>query len=115
MLRIARNCSQSPGRLMRRRTRAPLLWLYRFLGGILTASIIASVATAPLTALYFQQLSLAGILSNCILIPTIGFGAVPCSLLAAMLLPLSETAAAGLFHAAALILEQSLVLDSVLV
>ncbi len=92
------------------RIRAPVLWLYRFLGGLLAASIIASVATAPLTALYFQQLSLAGILSNCILIPAIGFGAVPCSLLAAILLPLSQTAAAWLFHAAALILHQSLVL-----
>lgn len=90
------------------RTRRPALWLYRFLGGILAASIIATAATAPLTAYYFQQLSLAGILSNIILIPSIGFGAVPCCLLAAGLLPLSEPAAAALVHAAALILEQSL-------
>ena len=70
--------------------------------------MIATVATAPLTAFYFQQFSLAGILANCLLVPAIGFGAVPCSLLAAMLLPVSETAAAGLLHAAALILEQAL-------
>jgi len=92
------------------RTRPAGLWLYRFLAGILTASVIASAATAPLTALYFQQLSLAGILTNTILIPAIGFGAVACSLLAAILLPLSEPAAAWLFHAAALILHESLVL-----
>lgn len=90
------------------RSRAASLWLYRFLGGILTASLIATVVTAPLTAFYFQQFSLAGILANCLLVPAIGFGAVPCALLAAVLFPLSETAAAGLLHAAALILEQAL-------
>jgi competence protein ComEC len=92
-----------------RHIRRGALWLYRFMAGTLAASMIASAATAPLTALYFQQLSLAGILSNCMLIPSIGFGAVPCALAAAVLLPLSETAAAAFLHTAALILEQSLV------
>ena len=91
------------------RSRPAALRMFRFLAGTLAASVIASAATAPLTALYFQQLSLAGILSNCILIPAIGFGAVPCALGAAVLLPLSETASAGLLHTAALILDQSLV------
>ncbi len=89
-------------------TRPAALWLYRFLGGILTASVIAAAATAPLTAFYFQQFSLAGILANCILVPAIGFGAVPCTLLAAVLFPVSEAAAYGFLHAAALILEQAL-------
>jgi competence protein ComEC len=90
------------------RTRTTVFWLYRFLGGILTASLIATAATAPVTAFYFQQLSLAGIVANCVLVPVIGFGAVPCALLAAMLLPLYEPAAAGLLHVAALILKQTI-------
>ena len=89
-------------------TRTMVLWLYRFLGGILTASLIAAVATAPVTAFYFQQFSLAGIFANCVLVPVIGFGAVPCALLAAVLLPLCESAAHGLLQVAALILEQAL-------
>jgi competence protein ComEC len=32
-----------------------VLWLYRFFCGILTASLIAAAATAPVTAFYFQQ------------------------------------------------------------
>jgi competence protein ComEC len=83
------------------------LWLYRFLGGIFSASLIAAAATAPLTAFYFQQVSPAGILANCVLVPAIGFGAVPCCLVSAVLLPVSETAARGCLHAGALILEQA--------
>jgi len=89
-------------------TRTNVLWLYRFLGGILTASLIVTVATAPVTAFYFQQFSLAGIFANCVLVPAIGFGAVPCALLAAVLLPLGESAAHGFLYTAALILEQAL-------
>jgi len=89
-------------------TRKAALRINRFLGGILTASLIASVATAPVTALYFQQFSLAGIFANCILVPAIGFGAVPCALLAAVMLPLNETAASGLLCAAAVVLKQAL-------
>jgi len=89
-------------------SRTGALWLYRFLGGILTASVVAAVATAPVTAFYFQQISLAGIVANCVLVPAIGFGAVPCGLLAAVFLPVSALAASGLFNVAGLILEQAL-------
>jgi len=90
------------------RSRRALHGLYRFLGGILAASFIATAATAPITAFYFQQMPIGGVFANCLLVPAIGFVAVPCSLLAAVAFPLSETVAAGLLHAAALMLEQAL-------
>jgi len=90
------------------RPRTPFLYLFRFLGGILAASAVATAATAPLAARYFHQCSLAGIPANCVLVPAVGFGAVPCALGSALLLPLSETAAAGLLHMAGLILDQTL-------
>ncbi len=92
-----------------RSTHHAALVLFRVLTGILAASIIATAATVPITAYYFHQVSSAGILANCVLVPAIGFGAVPCCLVAALLVPVSEIAAAGFLQAAGLILEQAVV------
>jgi competence protein ComEC len=45
----------------------------------------AMIGTAPIVALYFNQLSPWGLLSNCIIIPLVGFLVVPLGLLTALL------------------------------
>jgi competence protein ComEC len=92
----------------RQRSRPAALRAFWFLAGILSASVIATTATGPVTAWYFQQVSLAGVFANAVLVPAIGFMAVPCCLLAAVVLPVSESVAAGLLHAASALLEQAL-------
>jgi len=57
---------------------------------------------------YFNQVSLIGILSNCLFVPIIGFGVVPSGLLAAFLLPLWSTAATAIMNLAATVLAQTL-------
>lgn len=94
--------------LDKRRSRSPALWLFRVLFGILSASVIASAATAPLTARYFQQFALAGIPANCLLVPAIGFGAVPCALAASLIMPVSQTLSALLLDASGMVIGQAL-------
>lgn len=71
-------------------------------------SVLATLGTLPLTMFYFNQISLIGILSNCLFVPIIGFGVVPSGLLAAFLLPVSSNAAAAIMKLAAAILAQTL-------
>ena len=68
----------------------------------------AILGTLPLTMFYFNQISLIGVLSNCLFVPIIGFAVVPSGLLAAFLLPLSSTAAAAIMDLAAAVLAQAL-------
>lgn len=56
-------------------------------------SALAIIGTAPLTMLYFNQISAAGILSNLIFVPLIGFVVVPCGLFSLALLPVWPEAA----------------------
>jgi len=77
-------------------------------------SIWATLGTLPLMMFYFNQVSLIGILSNCLFVPIIGFGVVPSGLLAAFLLPLSSTAAAAIMNLAAAVLAQTLKLVSLM-
>lgn len=66
----------------------------------------ASIATGPLVAYYFHQISLAGLLSNLIVVPAAGFVVVPLGLASGVIslfsgsLPLAELnqAAATLFY-----------------
>ncbi|NOY69245.1 MAG: DNA internalization-related competence protein ComEC/Rec2 [Deltaproteobacteria bacterium] len=48
-------------------------------------SMCAIIGTAPLVMLYFNQVSIAGIFSNIILVPVIGFIVVPCGLFSVLL------------------------------
>jgi len=77
-------------------------------------SVWATLGTLPLTMFYFNQISLIGILSNCLFVPIIGFGVVPSGLLAAFLLPLSSNAAAAIMNLAAAVLAQTLKLVSLM-
>jgi competence protein ComEC len=71
-------------------------------------SVWATLGTLPLTMFYFNQVSLIGILSNCLFVPIIGFGVVPSGLLAAFLLPVSSNAAAAIMNLSAAVLAQTL-------
>ncbi len=87
--------------------------LRRFILFVLV-SVWAILGTLPLTMFYFNQVSLIGILSNCLFVPIIGFGVVPSGLLAAFLLPLSSNAAAAIMNLAAAVLAQTLKLVSLM-
>lgn len=63
--------------------------------GYFAVSFWALLGTAPLTAFYFNQLSLVGVIANAVVVPVMGFGAVVTGLAAALLLSIN-LAAAGL-------------------
>ncbi len=65
----------------------------------LLVSAFAIAGTMPLTMRYFNQVSFAGLVSNCLLIPIVGFLAVPAGLLGALALEASHCAGAILFKA----------------
>jgi competence protein ComEC len=54
----------------------------RYVIGMVTVSVFAVWGTAPLTMVYFNQVSLMGLLANLVVVPLIGFGVVPVGLLA---------------------------------
>ncbi|MFZ5565141.1 MAG: ComEC/Rec2 family competence protein, partial [Thermodesulfobacteriota bacterium] len=65
-------------------TRAPVERIssrpVKFAVNFVLVSSFATAGTAPLTLHYFNQTSLVGLISNCILIPLVGFIAVPLGL-----------------------------------
>ncbi len=61
--------------------------------GYVAVSFWALIGTAPLTALYFNQFSLVGLIANAVVVPIMGFGAVITGLLAAALSLLSPAGA----------------------
>lgn len=74
----------------------------------LVVSAAAVVGTAPIVAYHFNQITLAGILANLIIIPLIGFVALPLGLLSAGTLPISNGLAELLIHTGGLIIQVSL-------
>ncbi|MFW6052553.1 MAG: DNA internalization-related competence protein ComEC/Rec2, partial [Desulfosalsimonas sp.] len=54
-------------------------------------SVFAILGTMPLVMYYFNQAAIAGIISNLILIPWIGFAVVPAGLVSALAFTISET------------------------
>lgn len=70
----------------------------------LRTSVVASLATAPLTAWHFHQLSVAGPLANLIVIPLFGAVVLAPALLAAALVGCAPTVAHGLFALAGLVI-----------
>ncbi len=71
-------------------------------------SCLAICGSLPLVAYYFNQISLIGIVANFILVPLIGFIAVPLGLAALSILPFSMTLAARLIEADLVILSFAL-------
>ena len=51
-----------------------------------TVTAAATLGTLPLVMTVFQQVSLVGILTNCVFVPLVGFGVIPLALLAVTLL-----------------------------
>jgi competence protein ComEC len=73
-------------------------------------SAAAILGTVPITLYYFNQISLIGLLTNCFMVPLIGFLVVPLGLLAVLFLPASPTLALWAMKGATVILQGSLYL-----
>ena len=67
--------------------------VYKRLVLFLLVSAAAILGTLPITLYYFNQTSLIGILTNCFMVPLIGFLVVPLGLLAVLLLPITPAVA----------------------
>jgi competence protein ComEC len=67
--------------------------VYKRLALFLLVSAAAILGTLPITLYYFNQTSLIGILTNCFMVPLIGFLVVPLGLLAVLFLPMAPTVA----------------------
>ena len=63
------------------------------LGGHLRAQLIATVGLAPLSLLFFQQLSVVGLVANLIAIPWVTLVITPLAILGALVAPLWQVAA----------------------
>ena len=72
------------------------------------ASLFAILGTLPLVMFYFNQISLVGLLANFIMVPLIGFVAVPLGLLAVFLYPLTGYGAWVCLGACSAVLKQAL-------
>ena len=68
--------------------------------GYLAVSFFALIATAPLTAFYFNQFSLAGLIANPVVIPVMALGGMMLGLFASALSFVCVPAAEVLLHAA---------------
>ncbi len=82
--------------------------IYRRLALFLLVSAAAILGTLPVTAYYFNQTSLVGILTNCFMVPLVGFLVVPVGLLAILFLPIAPTVALLIMKGATVILEGGL-------
>ncbi len=80
---------------------------YRIIS-FLMVSLFAILGTLPLVMLYFNQISLIGLSANLVLVPLIGFLAVPAGLASVFIFPLSMQCAMWGIQASAWILKFSL-------
>src|SRR5579875_42949 len=69
---------------------------------LLAVSFFALLGTAPLTAHYFNQFSLVGLIANAVVVPIMAFGGVVLGLCAAVLSLLSASLAIDLMRVAGL-------------
>jgi len=70
------------------------------LGGYVAVSFFALIATAPLTAFYFNQFSLVGLIANAVVVPVMALGGMVVGLFAAAVSFVWMPAAAVLLHVA---------------
>lgn len=66
-------------------------WIKRlglYLLGVITTTLIATIATAPLTLFHFQALPVYGVLANVICVPLLAFVVMPLAILSFLLMPL---------------------------
>jgi competence protein ComEC len=79
-----------------------------YLWATFCVSLVCQLATAPVVAWWFHQVSMIGLVSNLILVPLTGVLATPLGLLALVLTPLSSQIGAFLFWIMHLLLEGTL-------
>ncbi len=79
--------------------------IYKRLALFLLVSAAAILGTLPITLHYFNQTSLIGIFTNCVMVPLIGFLVVPLGLLAVLFLPIAASIALWIMKGATIILE----------
>ncbi len=73
----------------------------RWLSSLVVVSMLAVLGTWPLVMFYFNQVSLVGPMVNVVLVPLMGFAAVPLGLGGIVLLPLTQTGAVVLLNLSA--------------
>jgi len=73
--------------------------------GLFSVSLAAAVGTWPLIATYFHQVSLVSVWANLVVVPLVGWVAIPCALAASVVSMLSPLVAAVPLHCAAWALE----------
>lgn len=59
-----------------------------YLFSVCLTTVVATVATAPLTVFHFQQLSIYGVIANALAVPLSGFVIMPAGLVALLAMPL---------------------------
>ncbi|GAW96982.1 MULTISPECIES: DNA internalization-related competence protein ComEC/Rec2 [Colwellia] len=64
--------------------------LWRFFKGLFVIQLALTVMLMPISALFFQQVSLVSLLANIIAVPWMSFVSIPSALISVMLMPLSE-------------------------
>lgn len=68
----------------------------------------ATAGTLPLIMVYFQEISLIGLVTNCIMVPLVGFFVLPSGLFALFILPIHEALSSWVMQVAAWCLSQGL-------
>jgi competence protein ComEC len=69
------------------------LQVRRKLVAFFLVSVFAICGTLPLVMMYFNQISLIGLMANFMIVPLVGFGVIPCGLLALFVYPFSGSLA----------------------
>jgi competence protein ComEC len=111
VLAIIYGFSQLPRRTAEQKINSLKNWGLRFkkwLLGFVMVSVFAICGSLPLVAFYFNQISLIGLGVNVLIVPLVGFIAVPLGLAALFVLPISPTLAFWCVKAGSGILTMSL-------
>ncbi|MGD9051835.1 MAG: ComEC/Rec2 family competence protein, partial [Desulfobacterales bacterium] len=88
-------------------------WVFqvrRKLTAFFLVSVFAICGTLPLVMTYFNQISLIGLLANFLIVPLVGFGVIPCGLLALFVYPISNQLALVGVKICLFVLDMALVL-----
>lgn len=64
--------------------------LWRFIKGLLLIQVSLTVMLLPITALFFQKISLVSLLANIIAVPWMSVISIPAALISVLLIPLNE-------------------------
>ena len=64
--------------------------IWRFIKGLLLIQVALTVMLIPVTALFFQQISLVSLFANIIAVPWMSIISIPAALISVLLIPLSE-------------------------